>query len=202
MSLVIGLTGGIGSGKTLVSDRLQELGASIIDTDEIAHCLTQQNGPVMIDIEHQFGKVAIMPDGSLNRDYIRALVFKDSSQRLKLENILHPRIREQVKIRLSAKTTHYFVLVVPLLFEKQGWKELMDEVLVIDCPEELQVARVMERNKWPEAQVRSIIATQTSRETRLKGASYVIENRGLLPELIQQIDFLHQKLIKKTKKMN
>mgnify|MGYP006206055263 CR=1 FL=1 len=194
--LVIGLTGGIGSGKTAVSNRLQELGATVIDTDEIAHSLTQAGGLAIPNIRRAFGTDAILPDGSMNRDHMRALVFKDPKQRIILEKILHPKIREVVQQRLEQGAQHYFLIVVPLLFEKGGWGELMDEVIVVDCPVDQQVARVIQRNGWPETQVRAVIGNQADRKVRLAGADHIIENTGDLPELIEKIDFLHQKLIK------
>lgn len=197
---VTGLTGGIGSGKTAVSNRLEALGATIIDTDEIAHRLTQAGGLAMPDIQKAFGEAAVRADGSMDRDYMRALVFKAPEQRVTLEKILHPKIRDLVHQGLAQGAPKYFVIVVPLLFEKGGWGELMDEIIVVDCPVEQQVARVMERNRWPESQVRAVIDNQASRATRLTGADHVIENTGDLPELLEKIDFLHQKLIKKAKK--
>jgi dephospho-CoA kinase len=198
--LVVGLTGGIGSGKTAVSSRLQTLGATIIDTDEIAHSLTKTGGLAIPDIQKAFGREALLPDGSMNRDHMRALVFKEPDKRIALEKILHPKIRQLVQQQLDTGATLYFVLVVPLLFEKGGWGELMDEIIVVDCPVEQQVQRVIQRNGWPETQVRAVIQNQATREKRLAGATEVIENNGGLAELIKKIDFLHQKLIKKAQK--
>lgn len=197
---VIGLTGGIGSGKTAVSNKLAELGATVIDTDEIAHSLTQPQGLAMPEIRQHFGQEALLPDGRMNRDYMRKLVFNNPEMRLTLEKILYPLIRKTVQQKLDLGTPHYFVIVVPLLFEKGGWNELMDEIVVVDCPVEQQVARVIERNGWSEEQVRAVMQNQASRETRLKGADHVIENTGALTELIEKIDFLHDKLIKKAQK--
>lgn len=197
-ALVIGLTGGIGSGKTAVSNRLQELGATVIDTDEIAHSLTKAGGQAMPDIAQTFGQQALCADGSMNRDYMRTLVFQDPEQRVKLESIIHPKIRQVVQDKLNEPVQSYFVLVVPLLFEKGGWGSLMDEIVVVDCPVEQQIQRVMQRNGWPESQVRAVIQNQASREVRLSGCTEVIENTGGLPELLEKIDFLHKKLIKKS----
>jgi len=199
--LVVGLTGGIGSGKTAVSNRLQALGATIIDTDEIAHSLTKVGGLAMPDIQKTFGEEALLPDGSMNRDYMRALVFKDPGKRIELEKILHPKIRELVQQYLNAGAPLYFVLVVPLLFEKGGWGELMDEIIVVDCPEEQQVRRVIQRNGWPETQVRTVMQNQATRERRRAGATQVIENNGDLAELIEKIDFYAPKINKKGAKM-
>lgn len=198
--LVVGLTGGIGSGKTAVSNRLKELGATIIDTDEIAHSLTQTGGLAIASIRRAFGEQAVLPDGSMNRDHMRALVFKNPEQRVVLEKILHPKIREKVQRQLELGASQYFVVVVPLLFEKGGWGELMDDIVVVDCPVDQQVARVIQRNGWPETQVRAVINNQASREVRIHGADHVIENTGDLPTLIKKIDVLHEKLIKKAKK--
>ena len=198
--LVVGLTGGIGSGKTAVSNRLQALGATVIDTDEIAHSLTKAGGLAIPDIQRAFGHEALLPDGSMNRDHMRALVFKEPEQRIALEKILHPKIRQLVQQQLDAGAPLYFVLVVPLLFEKGGWGELMDEIIVVDCPVEQQVQRVIQRNGWPETQVRAVIQNQATRETRLAGATQLIQNNGDLAELVEKIDFMHQKLIKKAQK--
>jgi dephospho-CoA kinase len=198
--LVVGLTGGIGSGKTAVSNRLKVLGATIIDTDEIAHSLTQTGGLAIANIRRAFGDQAVLPDGSMNRDHMRALVFKNPEQRVALERILHPKIREEVQRQLAQGALQYFVVVVPLLFEKGGWGELMDDIVVVDCPVDQQVERVIQRNGWPETQVRAVINNQASREVRTQGADHVIENTGDLPELIQKVDVLHEKLIKKAKK--
>ena len=198
--LVVGLTGGIGSGKTAASNRLKELGATVIDTDEIAHQLTQSGGLAIANIRRTFGEKSVLPDGSMNRDHMRAVVFKNPDLRVALEKILHPKIREEVQRQLAKGASQYFVVVVPLLFEKGGWGELMDDIVVVDCPVDQQVARVIQRNGWPETQVRAVINNQVSREVRRQGADHVIENTGDLPELIEKIDVLHEKLIKKAKK--
>ncbi|HEX4855661.1 MAG TPA: dephospho-CoA kinase [Limnobacter sp.] len=198
--MIVGLTGGIGSGKTAVSDRLKALGATIVDTDQIAHSLTQAGGLAMDEIRQAFGEAAVNSDGSMNRDHVRSLVFADPQQRTVLEKILHPLIRKLVQAQLDSGAALYFVLVVPLLFEKGGWKDWMDEIVVVDCPVEQQVQRVMQRNGWPESQVQAVISSQADRSTRLAGATLVIENTGDLPELLSKIDLLHQKLIKKVQK--
>ena len=198
--LVVGLTGGIGSGKTAVSNRLKDLGATVIDTDDIAHRLTQSGGLAIANIRRAFGDQAVLSDGSMNRDHMRALVFKNPEQRVALEKILHPKIREEVQRQLAQGALQYFVVVVPLLFEKGGWGELMDDIVVVDCPVDQQVERVIQRNGWPETQVRAVINNQASREVRIQGADHVIENTGDLPGLIQKVDVLHEKLIKMAKK--
>lgn len=197
---VLGLTGGIGSGKTAVSNRLAELGATVIDTDEIAHFLTASQGEALPFIQKAFGKQAILPDGSMNRNHLRELIFEAPEQKAKLENILHPLIQHHVQLRLAQDTPNYFVLVVPLLFEKQGWEQLVNETVVVDCAADLQLARVIARNGWANAQVQAVMKHQMSREERLRRADHVIENNGDLSELISKIDFLHQKITKKVQK--
>ncbi|MCR2746102.1 dephospho-CoA kinase [Limnobacter parvus] len=197
---VVGLTGGIGSGKTAVSNRLHELGATVIDTDEIAHSLTQPDGLAIPSIRTAFGDAAVNADGSMNRNYMRGLVFKNPDQRVILEKILHPLIRESVQNRLDQGAPNYFLIVVPLLFEKGGWNELMDEIVVVDCPIEQQVRRVIQRNNWTEEQVLAVINNQASRSVRIEGADHVIENTQGITELIEKIDFLHRKIIKKAQK--
>jgi len=131
---------------------------------------------------------------------MRSVVFKNPALRVTLEKILHPKIREEVQRQLEKGAPQYFVVVVPLLFEKGGWSELMDEIVVVDCPVDQQVERVIQRNGWPETQVRAVINNQASREVRTSGADHLIENTGDLPELFEKIDDLHEKLIKKAKK--
>lgn len=193
---VIGLTGGIGSGKTAVSNHLATLGAHIIDADELAHQLTRPNGQAMPAIERAFGAQAIQSDGSMNRDYIRKLVFEQPTQRKTLEHILHPAIEHHMREALRQPTHTYHVLVIPLLLEKNTWNHLMDRILVIDCPVSIQEQRVCARNGWPIEQVRAVISAQVSRETRLAQADFVLDNSKSTDFLIQQIEALDQKLRK------
>lgn len=194
---VVGLTGGIGSGKTFVSNRLAELGAVVIDADEVAHRLTGPNGAAVPAVVAEFGPQAMLADGSMNRDHIRKVVFEQSAMRDKLESILHPAIRRAMLAEVQHKpTTAYHVLVVPLLFEKKGWNDLMDAVVVVDCPVETQEKRVVDRNGWPIEQIRAVIASQASRETRLAGADFVLDNSRDSGFLIQQVNELDKKLRK------
>ncbi|WP_370263293.1 dephospho-CoA kinase [Limnobacter sp.] len=199
-SPVVGLTGGIGSGKTAVSNRLAALGATVIDTDQIAHALTTPGGAAMDDICRAFGPEAVNADGSMNRALIRALVFNEPAQRSRLENILHPKIRNEVQRQFNAGAPLYFVLVVPLLVEKSGWLDLLDAVLVVDCDPQLQIQRVMTRNGWPASQVQAVMDAQASRSDRLLHATDVLQNNGTLEELNAKIDFLHEKFIKIAQK--
>ncbi|HEY1057892.1 MAG TPA: dephospho-CoA kinase [Limnobacter sp.] len=194
--LAIGLTGGIGSGKTTVSNRLAQLGAKVVDADEVAHRITAAGGAAMSAIEEAFGPAALRPDGAMDRDYIRKLAFDQPAVRSHLEQILHPIIRHTIQEELQDVTAPYCVLVIPLLFEKGGWHEFMDAVVVVDCPVDVQFARVKKRNGWPDSQIHAVIEAQASRATRLAGADFVIENHGDEADLIAQVDELHKKLIK------
>ncbi|BAL23010.1 dephospho-CoA kinase [Azoarcus sp. KH32C] len=189
---IVGLTGGIGSGKSAAATRFAELGATVVDTDLIAHALTAPAGLAMTPIREAFGDAVIAPDGALDRKAMRDRAFADPSERKRLEAILHPMIRAECERRAREATGAYVVLVVPLLVESGSYRERCHRICIVDCPEELQVARVMARNGIPEAQVRAIMATQATREARLAAADDVIDNSSDLPALIAQADRLHQ----------
>jgi dephospho-CoA kinase len=193
---VIGLTGGIGSGKTVVSNHLARLGATIIDADEIAHQLTRPQGAAMPAIVQAFGPEAAQADGAMNRNYIRQRVFEDPKQRQVLENILHPIIEHSMRQALDTPIPHYAVLVIPLLFETQRWIPLLDAIVVVDCPTETQEQRVLTRNRWPLEQVRAVMSTQATRETRSAGADFILNNNQDTAFLIQQIEQLDQNIRK------
>jgi len=195
---LIGLTGGIGSGKTTVSDLLAKLGAGIVDTDLIAHQITAPNGAAISLIEKQFGPDFIAADGALNREKMRSLVFASPEVRKSLETITHPLIREETTrqaIQLNKDGAPYLVFVVPLLIESGSWRHLIDCLVVVDCPKETQIKRVMQRSNLPEEEVERILAAQASREERLKHADVVIENQGSLVELEAEVENLHQKIL-------
>lgn len=196
---IVGLTGGIGSGKTAVSDRLKALGADVIDTDVIAHQITSPEGAAIPQIKSTFGPESINDDGSMNRVYMRELIFKRPEARATLESILHPMIRQAAIRQLKLSNAPYCVLVVPLLTEKGGWREIMSDVVVVDCEESTQVERVSKRNAWPISQIKAVIASQASRQERLSIATHVIENSGDLKELLEKVDALHKILIKNRK---
>jgi len=202
---LIGLTGGIGSGKTAVSNLLAELGAGIIDTDLIAHQITATNGKAIAAIEKLFGPEFIDSDGALNRSMMRAFVFKKPEARGLLEQITHPLIKEEtVRQALALAKTHipYLVFVVPLLLESGTWQKLMDYLVVVDCPIETQIERVMHRNQLSRLEVESILQVQATREDRLAIANTVIENGGYLDQLRPQVLQLHQKLLKINKDLH
>lgn len=196
---LVGLTGGIGSGKTAVSHLLAEFGAGIIDTDLIAHQITAPSGTAIAAIQNAFGAEFIDLDGSLNRGKMRALVFEKPSARQILEQITHPLIKEQTAqqaFTLAKTQVPYLVFVVPLLFESGAWKQLMDHIVVVDCPVETQIERVMDRNKLSRLEVENILKAQASRENRLSIANSIIENHGSVEELRAPVLQLHQKLLK------
>lgn len=196
---LVGLTGGIGSGKTAVSDLFSELGVGVIDTDLIAHQITAPGGSAIVAIQKVFGPEFIDPDGALNRGKMRTLVFENPEARQLLEQITHPLIKEETihqAFALANTQVPYLVFVIPLLVESGAWQKLMDYLVVVDCPVETQIERVMHRNKLSRAEVKNILQAQASREDRLAIANTVIENRRSLEELRVQVLQLHQKLLK------
>lgn len=193
--LVVALTGGIGSGKTTVSNRLAELGAAVIDTDLIAHELTAPGGAALEAIADEFGSGVFTPDGRLERTALRRVVFESPSARRRLEAILHPRILARMRERLSRVEGPYAVLVVPLLFEAEQ-TGVADRILVVDVPEAIQIARVKARSGLAEGEIRRILDSQATRSVRLAGADDLIDNSGLLETLLDQIDALHAQYLK------
>jgi len=189
--LVIGLTGGIGSGKSLVANMFAERGASIVDTDQIAHSLTGPSGAAMPDILAEFGAQMADSRGAMDRAKMRELVFREPAAKRRLEAILHPMIRDATEAAAADATGAYVMLAIPLLVESGAWKQRVNRVLVIDCPEEVQVARVMARNGLAEDQVRAIMAAQVPRAVRLAAADDVIDNGGPIQSLTPQVDRLH-----------
>jgi dephospho-CoA kinase len=192
--LVVGLTGGIGSGKSAAADEFARLGATVVDTDAIAHELTEQGGGAVPQIERLFGKEFVR-DGRMDRSRMRQRVFGDASAKEALESLLHPLIREESKRRIAAATGPYVVHVVPLLVESPDYRRRVDRVLVVDAPEEIRVARVRERSGLAEDEVRAIMRTQAARDTRLAAADDVIDNAGPLEALRKQVAVLHEKYL-------
>lgn len=199
MPFVIGLTGGIGSGKSAAADEFARLGATLVDTDAIAHALTAPGGAAIDAVRSLFGDRAIDASGAMDRAWVRARVFADPEARRRLEAVLHPLIRRESTARVRAAPGPYVMLVVPLLIESQDYRARVDRVLVVDCPVELQVARVSARSGLSEEEVRRIIAAQVSREARLAAADDVIDNSGSLEALRSQVQQLHaQYLVRAT----
>jgi len=193
---IVGLTGGIGSGKNAVGDQFAGLGIPVIDADAIAHELTLPGGAGMAAIRDAFGAEFVTPEGALDRARMRTLAFSDSQAKQRLEAILHPMIRAECDRRIAAATSApYVMLMVPLLFESPILGGSFQRALVVDCPESLQVTRVMARSGLTEDAVRRIMANQSSREQRLALATEVIENTGTLQDLEPQVAALHQRYL-------
>jgi dephospho-CoA kinase len=191
----VGLTGGIGSGKSLVAGLFEGLGVEVIDSDEIARELTKKGGEAIGAIRAAFGADALAADGSLDRSKMRRLVFRDAPARKRLEAILHPLIRAESARRRARVRSPYAILVIPLLVESGVDRSRIARVLVVDCPEAQQIERVMKRSGIPEAEVRAMIAAQATREQRLAAADDVIDNGGPLGALERQVSRLNEKYL-------
>ena len=184
---VVGLTGGIGSGKSAAADEFERLGATIVDTDVIARELTAAGGAAAAHVKALFGDAFMRADGAMDRDAMRKRVFADPAAKRALESLLHPMIREESQRRIAAASGPYVVHVVPLLVESPDYRSRVDRVLVVDCPESLQVERVRGRSGLPEAEARAIIAQQAPRSARLAAADDLIDNGGSLEALRRQV---------------
>ncbi|CAB3749903.1 dephospho-CoA kinase [Paraburkholderia solisilvae] len=188
----VGLTGGIGSGKSFVAERFAARGVPIVDTDAIAHRITAPHGLAMPAIARAFGASFVAPDGSLDRPRMRALVFSDETARHRLEAITHPLIRTETEREWQQAHGPYVIIVVPLLVESGAWKTRVNRVLVVDCSVETQIARVIQRNGFTREQVLAIIARQATREARIAAADDVIVNDDLPRDVFDaRIDELH-----------
>jgi dephospho-CoA kinase len=195
---VVGLTGGIGSGKSAAADEFARLGASVVDTDVIAHALTQQGGAAVAEVEKRFGKEFVV-NGAMDRKKMRDHVFADPAAKRALEALLHPMIREESARRIAAASAPYVVHVVPLLIESPDYRRRVNRVLVVDAPEEVQVARVRARSNLPEEEVRAIMRMQVTRAERLAAADDVIDNAGSRDALRNQVAALHEKYLQFAK---
>ena len=184
--LIVGLTGGIGSGKTAVSDAFERLGTPVIDTDQIARLLVVQGMPALDEIVRIFGQSCLHDDGTLDRAALRNVVFADESARKCLEAILHPRIRACVRKRIAALDSAYCVVVIPLLVES-GMTDMVDRVLVVDVAPETQVRRVMARDSITKTLARGILAAQADRASRLEAADDVIDNDGDIEHIARAV---------------
>lgn len=193
--LVVGLTGGIGSGKSAAAGLFAALGADVIDTDAIAHALTAPGGAAIAAIQRSFGNGFIAPDGSLDRTRMRQHVFVRPDARQLLESILHPMIRTEMERRVAVSEAPYAVVVVPLLVESAGYLDRINRVVVVDCAPETQVRRVMQRSGLPREEVERILAAQASRAKRLAAADDVIDNEGPIERLRPQVERLHARYL-------
>ncbi len=199
MQLVVGLTGGIGSGKSAAADEFARLGAAVVDTDAIAHELTASGGAAVPDVARLFGSDYVDASGAMDRKRMRELAFSEAGAKQRLEALLHPMIRAESQRRIAAvfaaRSAPYVVHVVPLLVESADYRDRVGRVLVVDCPEALQVARVRQRSGLAEDEVRRIIASQIQRERRLAAADDVIDNSGSIAAMQQQVRQLHEKYL-------
>lgn len=195
MPLLIGITGGIGSGKTSAARFFVDLGADLVDADAIAHELTQPRGAAIAAIRQTFTQKFITCDGALNRKEMRSLVFSDSESRGQLEAILHPLIRVEVARRAALFSAPYGMIMAPLLLETGDYQRMVHRVLVVDCDEHEQISRTIARTGLDKETVRAIMATQLSRNERLQQADDVIANDGDMAHLRREVEALHRKYL-------
>lgn len=197
-NFIVGLTGGIGSGKSAAAAFFGELGAAVVDTDVVAHELTSPGGAAMAAIHGAFGAVVIAENGALDRAAMRRLVFSDAAAKVRLESILHPLIRDESQLRCDrdlALGAPYAVLVVPLLVESGTYRNRVSRVAVVDCAESTQIARVMARNGLAREEILRIMATQATRAERLAAADDTLNNDGDISGLQARVTELHRKYL-------
>jgi dephospho-CoA kinase len=192
--LVVGLTGGIGSGKSTVADLFGSLGVPVIDADAIAHALVEPGQPALQEIITTFGEHCVDASGLLDRGWLRQRVFSDSTQRLRLEAILHPKIRMKIRQLVNAVTEPYCVVVIPLLVET-GQRDLVDRVLVVDCTHDQQLDRASARDGRTREEIQAIMGVQATRERRLAIADDIIRNSGTLEALRGEVRLQHQRYL-------
>lgn len=195
MPFAVGLTGGIGSGKTTVAELFAQHGAGIVDTDEIARALTGQGQPAVGEIARRFGPQFATADGALDRARMRKLAFEDARARKDLESILHPLIRHEAERLVADSTAPYVILVVPLLLESGAYHKLVRRVLVVDSDQDTRIDRLRRRNNLPREEILAIMSSQVGQAERLRRADDVICNDGDLAALGPQIAALHRKYL-------
>ncbi|GAB2702081.1 dephospho-CoA kinase [Aliiglaciecola sp. 3_MG-2023] len=191
---VIGLTGGIGSGKTAVSDIFSDMGIDVIDADVIAREVVEPGSPALHVIAKKLGEKSLLADGNLNRQYVREVVFSDPKLKVWLDNLLHPMIRKNMQRQLKQAKSPYCILAVPLLVEN-NMMAMVNRVLVVDVCEDVQLQRASNRDQQSSQQIKNIMANQVSREVRLSHADDVIDNNGLIIDLKKQVEQLHQQYL-------
>ena len=194
MTLVVGITGGIGSGKSAVTQRLAQHGITVVDADVVARIVVEPGRPALTAIAEHFGANILQADGTLDRAALRSRVFSDASERRWLEQLTHPLIGQEIVDQLGASHSPYTVLSSPLLLDTSQ-KALVDCVVVVDAPEALQLQRTVQRDSNDETQVKRIMAAQLARDERLALADIVIDNSGTLDDLNQQVDELHKEFL-------
>ncbi|MBV9576665.1 MAG: dephospho-CoA kinase [Gammaproteobacteria bacterium] len=193
--LVIGLTGGIGSGKSTVAELFRQHHVPIIDADVIAREVTQAGTPLLLQIAEHFGNEILLNNGSLDRAKLRQIIFHQPNQRLWLENLLHPIIREEMQQKINKLSSPYCIAMIPLLLEVEFYS-FINRILVIDAPEQLQIERTALRDKAQKSQIEIILKAQAKREYRLAHAQDIIINDGKIEDLIPQVEKLHQEYLK------
>lgn len=195
--MIVGITGGIGSGKSAVTQRFEALGITVVDADRVAREVVEPGRPALARIAERYGNAILLADGTLDRAALRQRVFADDSERHWLEQLTHPLIGEELRAQLAASISPYTILSSPLLLEtSQG--ELADLVVVVDVPEGVQLERTMARDNNDEGQVRRIMAAQLSREQRLEGADIVIDNSRSLEALDEVVSELHKEFLQRA----
>jgi len=195
MPFAVALTGGIGSGKSTVAELFAELGADVVDTDQIARALTGPGQAAVDEIARRFGPQYATPDGALDRTRMGKLAFEDARARKDLESILHPPIRREAERRVANSTAAYAILVVPLLFESGTYQSLVRRVLVVDSDQETRIERVRRRNNLSRKEILAVIAAQIGQAERVRRADDVIRNDGDLASLAAQVTVLHRKYL-------
>lgn len=189
--LVVGLTGGIGSGKTIVAKLFANYNVPVIDADLIAHEITTPDKPAFSSIVKHFGQGIIKPNGVIDRPKLRQIIFQDSKQRLWLEKLLHPQIRHEMQQQISKLSSAYCIAVIPLLLEVEFYS-FINRILVVDAPESAQIERIISRDKIPQNEIEAILKTQASRHLRRSKAHDIIVNEGNTADLIPQVNKLHE----------
>ena len=204
MPYVVGLTGGIGSGKSAVAELFAQRGITVVDTDAIAHALTVPGGAAMGAIRAEFGDAAAGADGALDRTAMRAMVFADPSARKRLEAILHPLIRAESERQITHKPagSAYAILMVPLLIEFGDYGKRVNRIAVVDCAESTQMERVVSRSGLARSEIERILAAQATRAERLAAADDVIDNDGALAGLAPQIERLHHRYLELSRRVS
>jgi len=192
--LLVGLTGGIASGKSLVGSMFTQLGAALVDTDVVAREVVAHGEPGLEAVSAAFGPTVLLPSGELNRVALRALVFADDAKRHKLEGILHPLIRARTRAKLAEIEAPYALVAVPLLVET-SFRDLVGRILVVDCPESAQLERLMRRDAIPRDEALAMLRAQADRATRLKAAHDVIDNSGTTDATRRQVEQLHRRYL-------
>lgn len=192
--LKIGLTGGIGSGKSTVTALFSQLNIPVIDADIIAHQLVQPYQPALLQLQQVFGGAIINTDNTLDRAYLRDIVFTDKEKKIKLESILHPLIFQQMQLEYEQQNAAYVILSIPLLIETK-MTSFVDRILVIDCPVETQIERVKQRDNISNERILSIISSQATRKQRLSYADDIIDNSNSTSQLAEQVKKLHNQYI-------